>query len=306
MKDIEEIISKVMAKYDSQILYDIIQTACIYRENDYSIDNVDELIDINISGIKQLIKSKEDDLFFSITRAPLDKYEYQKGDLSKFIGFQNISDDEKAEIKDGLKFLVILYDGIDKKILNPAPYEEDTDFNYNDGVYKKNLNSLKINITKQSLRKINLQRHSFSENKKTEFRHWLIEDEGKSYATANNYLCGIDAAQKHYIYTFNKKINFYSIKNVNELQCIFNKYIDGEFYEIGKNYSGAVRAGLKAYLRFLLQSNRIKSIKLNSICKNKESKFQDSIQEECNADTIQAFKTWMAINTKKTDMIISC
>ena len=39
--------------------------------------------------------------------------------------------------------------------------------------------------------------------------------------------------------------------DINELKHIFSKYINGEYNEIGKQYSGAVRASLKAYLSFL-------------------------------------------------------
>ena len=103
-------------------------------------------------------------------------------------------------------------------------------------------------------------RNFFSAVYYAEFRHWLIYCDGKSNATANNYIYGFILAQKHYNLCSQSNLCFYDTKDICVLQPIFDKYINGEYSQIGKKYSGAVRASLQAYLRFLWQTindNRI-------------------------------------------------
>ena len=90
---------------------------------------------------------------------------------------------------------------------------------------------------------------------KKDFHDWLLKNDGKTEASANNYICGFKLAQRHYCEYTQTPTSFYDIDDIRTLQNIFNKYIDGEYSEIGKKYSGAVRASLKAYLRFFQQRN---------------------------------------------------
>ena len=90
-----------------------------------------------------------------------------------------------------------------------------------------------------------------SKMKKFEFMKWMREYEGKSDATINNYIVAFEYAQNHYCEYTGSWISFYDIDDIEKLTSIFSKYIYGDFSQIGKIYSGAVRASLKAYLRFL-------------------------------------------------------
>lgn len=89
--------------------------------------------------------------------------------------------------------------------------------------------------------------------RRNEFRQWLVFIEKKSAATANNYVAGISKAQKHFNFNVNPSVDFYEVDDLRYLESIFDRYLSGEYWNVGCEYHGAVRAGLKAYLRFFMQ-----------------------------------------------------
>lgn len=207
--EIEDIIAKVLARYDSQVIYDIIQAVSIYREP-YSILKLhNELIDININAIKYIIKPDEEFYFKTYDG-------YQKEYLDEFFDILNsLPREEYRELRNGLNYLVDLYKHKD-------------DYEYYEYKHKKTYEN------------------------KNKFRIWLIEYAGYSRGTANAYVNGVNAAQKHY-FSIGGKTVFFDSTDIRVLREIFNKYIYGEYREIGKSLSGAVRSGLSAYVRFLKQ-----------------------------------------------------
>lgn len=207
--EIEDIIAKVLARYDSQVIYDIIQAVSIYREP-YSILKLhNELIDININAIKYIIKPDEEFYFKTYDG-------YQKEYLDEFFDILNsLPREEYRELRNGLNYLVDLYKHKD-------------DYEYYEYKHKKTYEN------------------------KNKFRIWLIEYAGYSRGTANAYVNGVNAAQKHY-FSIGGKTVFFDSTDIRVLREIFNKYIYGEYREIGKSLSGVVRSGLSAYVRFLQQ-----------------------------------------------------
>lgn len=209
---IEDIIAKVLAKYDSQALYDIIQAACIYRESYSPLRLHNELIDINIDAIKYIIKSDD---YESDDEVVLHSYKgFQRECKKNFVYIlSSLPIEERKEVMNGLNYLVDLYKHKD-------------DYEYYEYKHKKTYEN------------------------KNKFRIWLIEYAGYSRGTANAYINGVNAAQKHY-FSIGGKTVFFDSTDIRVLREIFNKYIYGEYREIGKSLSGAVRSGLSAYVRFL-------------------------------------------------------
>ncbi|MBR6143712.1 MAG: hypothetical protein IKQ23_05450 [Treponema sp.] len=179
--EIEDIIAKVLARYDSQVIYDIIQAVSIYREP-YSILKLhNELIDININAIKYIIKPDEEFYFKTYDG-------YQKEYLDEFFDILNsLPREEYRELRNGLNYLVDLYKHKD-------------DYEYYEYKHKKTYEN------------------------KNKFRIWLIEYAGYSRGTANAYVNGVNAAQKHY-FSIGGKTVFFDSTDIRVLREIFNKYI---------------------------------------------------------------------------------
>jgi hypothetical protein len=108
MIDVEDLIVKVMAKYDCQMLYDILDNVCLY--------DGDKLVDININAIFEIL---DDDI-----NKEINVYRYtsvrstnlkQKGDVSNF-SYGIKFDPEYEKLRQGLKYAVSLYKNQKKNI----------------------------------------------------------------------------------------------------------------------------------------------------------------------------------------------
>lgn len=228
--NVEDVIAKVLARYESDLLYEIIERCS--KKND-----VGEITDISIDAIEDLVEILSD-------------CNHERGDELLY-SFEKY---KKNKIITALRYLCKLYKRVDncQGIISGDVSDENIERNIQSGVYK------------------------------SEFRRWLIESEGKSKATANNYICGFNFAQKHYNLCSHSNLNFYDTKDICVLQPIFDKYINGDYSQIGKKYSGAVRASLEAYSRFLQQS-------ING-CEDPVKRFVPRKSRYASGKTRQAYK----------------
>ncbi len=94
MRDLESIIAKVIAKYDSQELYNIIQEACIYNEE--SIDSNRKLIDIDIEYLEDNTDCANCNFY------------------NRTIDYNS----DETELEKGIKYLIALYNGCQPKNTN--------------------------------------------------------------------------------------------------------------------------------------------------------------------------------------------
>ncbi len=93
MRDLENIIAKVIAKYDSQKLYDIIQEACIYDNGN--------LVDININELPFSDNSDNNDCANCNFCTTCPCYD------SRSIEYNS----DKTILEKGMKYLIALYNG---------------------------------------------------------------------------------------------------------------------------------------------------------------------------------------------------
>ena len=149
MIDVDGLIAKVMAKYDSEELYEILDNACLYNEKD-------EIIDININAIRAYGIEHylfDDDWLYDWNERNIRIEDYpkyknnidnkliQKGNLDELSFFVNSAN--KKIIQEGLKYSIQLYKHPSK----------------------------------------------IPDWPKLEFVSWLKEIDGKAEATAINYAC---------------------------------------------------------------------------------------------------------------------
>lgn len=95
---VEDIIAKVIAKYDSDVLYNILENVSLYKD--------DSLVDININDIEFLLENENE--------ISEEKYQIiksyaglkQKGDISNYLWIKNTNN---TEIIKGLKYIKQLY-----------------------------------------------------------------------------------------------------------------------------------------------------------------------------------------------------
>jgi len=113
-----------------------------------------------------------------------------------------------------------------------------------------------------------------------EFIKWMTEEDGKKENVAAQYSAAISYISKHFSKQNKKNIDLYKIDDIDFINELVEKYkTGGEFEKIGKERSGAVRAAIKAYARFL------KNTKLN-YDSHKEGKHPESNNKK-------EFKEWM-------------
>ena len=93
---VEDIIAKVIAKYDSDILYNILESVSLYKG--------DSLVDININDIEFLLENDILEEKYQIIKSYAGLK--QKGDISNYLWVKNTNN---TEIINGLKYIKQLY-----------------------------------------------------------------------------------------------------------------------------------------------------------------------------------------------------
>jgi len=108
-------------------------------------------------------------------------------------------------------------------------------------------------------------------NLKNEFENWLVETDGKSSNTAQQYKSSINLISRHYSKHTNETIDLYNINDVSFIKDLAKDYgLDGKYKNFGQNGNGAhghatVRNAIAAYARFIEYKNSGYKSKENEI-----------------------------------------
>jgi hypothetical protein len=112
-----------------------------------------------------------------------------------------------------------------------------------------------------------------------EFKEWMTEKDNKTKNVAVQYSAAISYISKHYSKQIKKNIDLYKKNDIDFINELVEKYeISGEYEKIGKERTGAVRAAIKAYAKYL---------------KYKKSEHVSPIEEEHLESNKKEFERWM-------------
>jgi hypothetical protein len=88
-----------------------------------------------------------------------------------------------------------------------------------------------------------------------DFYHWMINIDGLKVSTASQYVDAVRKLSEHYSMKMGKYFNIYSVRDIEPLEEIANKYRHGIYRDKGYEYHGTNAAAIAKYVKFLTYSN---------------------------------------------------
>jgi hypothetical protein len=106
---------------------------------------------------------------------------------------------------------------------------------------------------------------------KNEFEKWLVNIDGKSSNTAQQYKSSINSISRHYSQRINKTIDLYDINDISFMKGLAKDYgMGGKYQNFGQNGNSThghatIRNAIAAYARFIEYKNSVDKSKGNKI-----------------------------------------